>query len=244
MNKKPPRIGIVLDHEPSGGYSKFPWYALRENYFTSLISKGAVCFALPYDGSSIPTYIDLMDGLVIAGGHFDLSPALYGDSRCHPTISIKEQRTGFEWDLVHRALDQDLPVLGICGGMQLLNVLLGGTLIQHLPEEIPGCLEHEQPTPRDTPFHSIRILEDTFLHQWTGHRHMDVNSAHHQAVKTVGPEVRVNAYAPDGVIEGIESLKHKFCLGVQWHPEFLLHAGDHVLMESFLKACATHSIKS
>jgi putative glutamine amidotransferase len=135
-------------------------------------------------------------------------------------------------------LDQDKPVLGICGGEQLINVILGGTLIQHIEDEVAGSVLHEQPNPRDEPGHLVRVTPGTLLHRLTGADQLSVNSAHHQAVKDVGPEVAVNAIAPDGVIEGIESKIHRFCLGVQWHPEFLIHGGDAKLFSGLIAAAS------
>jgi putative glutamine amidotransferase len=127
-------------------------------------------------------------------------------------------------------------VLGICGGQQLLNVVLGGTLIQHIPDEIADALAHEQPNPRNEPGHTVRIVPGTLLHRITGATEMSVNSAHHQAVKKVAPGAVVDATAPDGVIEGIEATGKRFCLGVQWHPEFAIDPGDVKIVAAFIDA--------
>ena len=131
-----PRIGVTLDSEAPGGYSKFPWFALRQNYASSIIDAGGLPLALPHvPAELIPAYLDQLDGLVVTGGAFDVDPALYGASERHPTVDLKAGRTAFEWAITKGALDRDLPVLGICGGQQLLNVVLGGTLIQHIPRQ-------------------------------------------------------------------------------------------------------------
>jgi putative glutamine amidotransferase len=114
--------------------------------------------------------------------------------------------------------------------------VLGGTLIQHIPDEVPGALAHEQPNPRDEPGHNVRISEGTRLTEIVGAAELAVNSAHHQAVKAVGPGVAVSAVAPDGVIEGIEDARRRFCLGVQWHPEFLLSDGDRRIFAALIDA--------
>ena len=128
-------------------------------------------------------------------------------------------------------------MLGICGGQQLLNVVLGGTLIQHIPDEVPHALAHEQPNPRTEPGHKVLIERGTLLHSITKSDALEVNSAHHQAVKDVAPGVVIDARAPDGVIEGIEDPRQRFCIGVQWHPEYGLSDGDKRLFAAFIAAC-------
>lgn len=233
-----PIIGIILDHEPPGGYSKFPWYALRESYFSCFNQTGAVCIGIPHDDTKIPEYLSLIDGLIITGGFFDIPPHLYGESATCDSMKHKDQRTIFEMTLARQALDRDMPVLGICGGHQLLNVLFGGTLIQHIPDAIENALNHEQPTPRDQPYHKITIHPQTRLHSIVGVSEMMVNSAHHQAIKIVGKGLVVNAVADDGVIEGVESLDHKYCVGLQWHPELLTSPKDPLIFQHFTQICS------
>ena len=152
-------------------------------------------------------------------------------------MTLKENRTATELALVQGALARDMPVLGICGGQQLLAVALGGTLIQHIPDAVPDALPHEQPNPRDEPGHAVRLLAGTLLHRIVGGTEMRVNSSHHQAVREPGPSAVVDAAAPDGVIEGIEDSRFRFCLGVQWHPEFLIDPGDRRIFDAFINAC-------
>ena len=129
-------------------------------------------------------------------------------------MTLKDRRTAAELALVQGALARDMPVLGICGGQQLLAVALGGTLIQHIPDSVPGALEHEQPNPRDEPGHAVAITPGTLLHRIVGTQTMQVNSAHHQAVATPGGRMRWSTpSAPDGVVEGVEDGGYRFCLG-------------------------------
>jgi putative glutamine amidotransferase len=232
-----PLIGITLDSEKPGGYSKFPWYALRDNYAGAVAKTGGLPVALPHEPAAVDDYLDTIAGLVVTGGAFDVDPALFGAGVRHATVSTKDKRTEFELAIVKGALDRDLPILGICGGEQLMNVALGGTLIQHIPDEIPGALAHEQPNPRDEPGHTIDIVPGTLLAKITGAQHLAVNSAHHQAVKSIGPGVVINARASDGVIEGIEAPRYRFCLGVEWHPEFFITKGDEAIFHAFVAAC-------
>ncbi|MFT5439734.1 MAG: putative glutamine amidotransferase [Alphaproteobacteria bacterium] len=233
-----PLIGITLDSEPAGGYSKFPWYAVRENYCNAVAAAGGLPLPLPHEPELAEEYLARIDGLVITGGAFDVDPALFGDSSRHETVVTKDRRTSFEFAVTQGAITRDIPLLGICGGQQLLNVVLGGTLIQHIPDAIPGALAHEQPNPRDEAGHDVTVTPGTLLAAITGAVTMSVNSAHHQAVRDVGDGVIIDAVAPDGVIEGIELPGKRFCLGVQWHPEFSIDPGDSRIITAFIKAAS------
>ena len=151
----------------------------------------------------------------------------------------KDRRTAFEFGVTKGALAQNKPVLGICGGQQLLHVVLGGKLIQHIPDSISDPLPHEQPNPRDEAGHVVKVARGTQLHGIVGTDELPVNSAHHQAAADAPDGVVINATAPDGVIEGIEAPRYRFCIGVQWHPEFLISEGDAKLFRAFLGAAAT-----
>jgi len=234
-----PVIGFTLDYETTEGYSKLPWYAIRENYMSAVSAWGAIPIALPHEPALAENYLGLIDGLVVTGGAFDVPPELYGAGSVHKTVTVKERRTAFESAITRGMLKANKPILGICGGEQLLNVILGGTLIQHIPDEVPNALEHEQKNPRTEPGHTVRIAKNTLLHRITGKDEIPVNSAHHQAVAKVGSGVVINAVAPDGVIEGIEYPAHPFCLGVEWHPEYSISPADARIFEAFVGACGT-----
>jgi len=231
-----PTIGITLDSEPAGGWSKLPWYALRQNYAEAAAAAGGLALLLPHEPDRAGDYLDRIDALVVTGGAFDVDPALFGATTRHASVTTKDRRTAFELAMVRGALDRDLPVLGICGGQQLLAVALGGTLVQHIPDEVPAALAHEQPNPRTEPGHTVRIVAGTLLHRITGIDELAVNSAHHQAVKDLPAPGVVDALAPDGVIEGIEDPRRRFCLGVQWHPEYALSEGDRRIFRALVAA--------
>jgi len=235
--RKRPIIGVTLDAEEPGGYSKLPWYALRQNYFSALAEAGALPFALPHHAGLADAYLDEIDGLMVTGGAFDVDPGLYGGGAPHPTVILKAARTAFELAVTRGALARDMPVLGICGGEQLLAVALGGTLIQHIPDSVPNALPHEQPNPRTEPGHGIAVAPGTLLARIVGRERMAVNSAHHQAVATPGEGAVVNARAPDGVVEGVEHAGYRFALGVQWHPEYAVDPADPLILAAFVEAC-------
>ena len=231
-----PLIGLTLDWEAPGGYSKFPWYALRENYCAAVVRAGGLPVPLAHEAGLVDAFLDRLDGVIVTGGAFDLDPALFGAAERHASVTTKDRRTAFELALTRTALARDLPLLGICGGQQLLAVALGGSLIQHIPDAVPDALAHEQPNPRDEPGHEVIVAPGTRLHRIVGRDRLAVNSAHHQAVAEIPNGVTVNARAPDGVIEGIETGAHRFCLGVQWHPEFEITDADSRLFQALIEA--------
>ncbi|MGH7067364.1 MAG: gamma-glutamyl-gamma-aminobutyrate hydrolase family protein [Acetobacteraceae bacterium] len=235
MRPARPLIGLTLDAEGPGGYSPYPWYAIRCNYTAAIVGAGGLPMALAHDACLAEDYLDRISALVVTGGGFDVDPALYGGGSRHPSVVLKESRTAAEIALVRGALARGLPVLGICGGEQLLAVALGGTLIQHIPESVPDALAHEQPNPRHLPGHAVTLVKGTTLARIVGAERMMVNSSHHQAVAEPGQAV-VNARAEDGIIEGIEGKRTKFCIGVQWHPEFLIGSGDRLLFDALIAA--------
>jgi putative glutamine amidotransferase len=187
-----------------------------------------------------------VDGLMLTGGD-DVAAARYGE-KPHPTLVEAEPgRDEFELALIKNARAQNLPVLAICRGIQVLNVACGGTLVQDIPSEVSGALPHSLDPPAHQPYdlaHEIWIDEDSLLWKLMRERLSDidaceVNSRHHQAVKRVADGFKVSATAPDGIIEAIEDPAAAFCMGVQWHPENFFRTGEfRPLFEGFLEAAA------
>lgn len=231
-----PIIGVTLDHEETGDYAPLPFYALRENYCTTVTAFGGIPVTLPHEPAWVEQYLDMIDGLIVTGGDFDVNPALYGASEMHKTVTLKEKRTQFETAMLRNAMARNMPVLGICAGEQLLNVLLGGTLVQHIPDHFDNSLEHEQPNPRTEPGHDVIVVPGTLLHRLAGCERFAVNSSHHQAVDAPGKGVVINCHAPDGVVEGIEVPTQSFCLGVEWHPEYLISEVDKAIFQALIDA--------
>lgn len=212
-----PRIGISLDADTSKGR-----YELKRTYVDAVLGAGGLPILVPFlTEEQDDDYLGLIEGLVLSGGGFDVPPALYGEKPrpvCGPLIP---ERTETELRLVRSALARRVPVLGVCGGMQLLNVALGGSLFQDLHADA-GIEGHQQPPPKDVPSHDVEVAAGTRLAMLVGAGRLRVNSTHHQAVKSVAPDLVVSARAMDGVVEGIELPGHPFAIGVQWHPEAAL----------------------
>ena len=232
---KKPLIGITLDSEESGGYSKFPWYAMRQNYLESVYEFGGLPFPLFHKLESINELSDKLDGLIITGGNFDINPELYGKKRTG-SRQIKNNRTDFEVSIFENFLNLKKPIFGICGGEQLINIASGGTLIQDIKTEINTPINHEQTNPRNETSHLVKIKKDTKLYEILRENEIFVNSAHHQSVNTLGNNLISTAKAEDNIIEAVEHIRHPWCIGVQWHPEFLITECDRLLFRSFISS--------
>ena len=230
---KNPIIGITFDFENSGGYSKFPWYAIRENYLTCLYKFGAIPFPILHENSLNNTLLKVLDGLVITGGNFDINPKLYSENS-GGSRNFKDKRTNFEIDIFQKFLETTKPILGICGGEQLMNVATGGSLIQDINHSRKTKIHHEQQNPRNEVSHEISITRNSKLYNIVKSEKIEVNSAHHQSVNNLGKDFISTASASDGIIEAIEHIKHPWCLGLQWHPEFLITKADTAIIKDFI----------
>ncbi len=221
--KSPPRIGITCDH-----VADKPRYSLGYDYVTAVQRAGGLPVLIPFglDVALIEPLLDGLDGMIFSGGD-DPDPALWGEP-VHPKIvPLKKDRENFELALMIAVLKRKLPLLGICLGMQLLNIARGGSLIQYLPDHPrPNSIEHralDHPT-----FHAVRILLDSQLHNLLKIEYLQVNSRHKQAVGRLGNGLTVAAFAPDGIIEAIEDSSHPFLTGIQWHGENLINHPTHL----------------
>ncbi|MBI3609218.1 MAG: gamma-glutamyl-gamma-aminobutyrate hydrolase family protein [Nitrospirae bacterium] len=243
-----PIIGITPDFH-SGNTKSFtsqgePTYFLRARYVDAIKDLGGIPFILPIaeDPKLLAELLHRIDGLLITGSGPDLDPRLYGE---RPTARFKimsRQRSAFELGLAKQALKLDRPVLGICGGLQLLNVAMDGSLIQDIATQMRGALVHQQETVATRVSHRVEITRGTRLHKILRTDLLKVNSSHHQAPKKIAPGWVVNAVATDGIIEGLESPRHRFAIGVQWHPEFLYQKDEasQRLFRAFLRIASLH----
>lgn len=236
-----PLIGITLDYRQSGDYSAYPWFALSHRYVCAVEEAGGIPLLLAPTPATLEA-VDHLHGIIFTGGDFDIDPARYGVSMCHPKVKINAHRTNSEMALFEKVFTKRIPILGICGGHQLMNVALGGSLNQHIEDDIANSLVHESNTAhpkgaqRHEPSHKIKIAPDSKLFNILQVTETAVNSSHHQCIKELGKGIIATAWAEDGIIEAIEVVDHPFCLGVQWHPEYHVSPQDPSIFKAFLKA--------
>ena len=196
-------------------------FSIPTGYVDAVRRAGAVPIVLPPGEQEPQALLALMSALIVSGGG-DINPSAYG-GRHHETVySVCEERDAFEFALTRAALaDTRVPMLCICRGLQVLNVVCGGTLHVHLPETYGERVAHRLP-PRDTSMHAVEIDPDSRLAHVLGTTRAQVRSWHHQGIDRLGEGLRAVAWAEDGVVEAVEHLQHPWCIAVQWHPEMQL----------------------
>jgi putative glutamine amidotransferase len=209
-------VGITIGYDPKEPNAFF----LRQDYVRSVEQAGGLPVVLaPGRPEDAPGLLDRVDALLLTGGS-DVDPVLYGEGRHAAVVRVIRERDDFEIALTREALDRDIPTLAICRGQQVLNVARGGTLVQDIPSQVVGAVDHDPEVERWEPAHDVRILPGTRLREILGKARVTVNSFHHQAVRDPGRGLTISALAePDQVIEGIEAPDRRFVVGVQWHPE-------------------------
>ncbi len=223
---KKPIIGVTPDFNAGGRKDmggKEPTYFLRARYMKAIEDAGGIPVVLPLlsNQDSWRQVVAHVHGLLVTGSGSDLMPELYGERQRHKFARMSRERATMELGVAKAAYRADVPTLGICGGMQSINVALGGTLYQDIPAQLKTPIDHLPAYSATNTTHAIHIAPGSLLRRIAGKAHVDVNSSHHQSVKTVAPNLLRTAVAPDGVIEAIEAPDRTFILGVQWHPEFL-----------------------
>lgn len=232
--KRTPVIGItaglMTDVQDSGTIIR---HRVSADYSNAVRAAGGLPIILPPQEETIDAILDLVDGLIFSGGA-DIDPARYGATEVHPaTYDISLERDRFEIDLLSAAVERDLPILCICRGIQVLNVALGGSLVQHIDDEIAQPLAHRQAEigkgNRDTS-HTVTLADGSLSAAVFGATVVEANSFHHQSLATSAPTIEVDGLTSDGVIEAVSVPSCTFVLGVQWHPELLFAAMPAQLM--------------
>lgn len=227
-----------MDSMTSRTVNPHNFFALRQLYAESTERCNGTPIALPWTLSAINHYVDLLDGLILSGGD-DIDPQLYGETTLHPTVSlVPKARTDFEWAMLGGMMAAGKPVLGICGGMQLLNVWAGGTLYQDVSLHPGGANTHS--LNRGMIFsHPARLDQNSWLYQMVNQENIYVHSYHHQVVRDVAPSFKAVAWSKDGVIEAIESRTQPYVLGLQWHPEYNGQYDD-IWIKAWIEGCKPH----
>lgn len=232
-----PLIGLTCQYDYS---NKGKSNKINYTYIDAIKRAGAIPIILPLvtELDLIDGYINLLQGLVLTGGE-DASPILYGEEPLREVDKICFHRDKMEVELIRRAYEKRLPLLGICRGMQMINVALGGSLYQDIYRQIPDALGHISGFAIGGGYHTIELVRDSILYEIFEKGRKQVNSQHHQSVKELGENLKINARSLDGIIEGIESIDDRFILGLQFHPEAMLDEYDEFidLFKYFVSSC-------
>ncbi|MBQ7488673.1 MAG: gamma-glutamyl-gamma-aminobutyrate hydrolase family protein [Clostridia bacterium] len=221
-------------------------YWMLPGYMTGIQMAGGIPVMLPLEMNrmDIRQAANALDGVLFTGGH-DVSPQMYGEAPLPECGAVCPARDRMEQMLFEECLEMDKPMLGICRGIQLINVLLGGTLYQDLPTQNPSDVNHHGAPPYDRPVHSISIVQGTPLHALCGPA-ASVNSYHHQAIRDLAASLTPMAYAEDGIIEAVYRKASRFLWAVQFHPEFAWHSDRncYAIFETFVAACRSDADES
>ena len=234
--KMKPIIGITTDVE------KNDKHVLKNTYVKAVIRAGGLPIILPVGAEEdVKQFAGLIDGLLLTGGG-DIDPTIFGEEPHARLGDVEPARDAVELDLFKEVLALNKPILGVCRGLQVINIALGGNMYQDLNAQKEGdLLQHIQKAPNFHGSHYVQVEPDSLLASITKENQIKVNSFHHQAVKDVPKPLRISGVASDGVIEAIESTAHNFVLGVQWHPEALAQKEDAVslqIFDTFIQKCA------
>ena len=237
-----PVIGLTasIDHRsPAFGET----YSLTRKYADGVLQAGGVPVIVPHnlDEEALRAVLDRLDGVLLSGGG-DIDPALFGEEPHPATCEIEPDRDGVELTLARWVVERDMPFLAICRGIQVLNVALGGSLVQDIPSQVPNAVPHSfdrATTPRDLVAHPVKIDPHSHLARIMQLEVAQTNSWHHQSIQRVADGLQLTAVAPDGVIEAVEVPGRRYAIGVQWHPEWLFEgrAEHQRLFAELVKAC-------
>ena len=235
-SRRRPLIGITSAYDPAGDYAK-----VNSSYTQAIREAGGTPVLLPVFGEEdkdlVGEYVRVLDGLLLTGGD-DVPPEAYGEKPLPETKTLSPWRHRFEKAMVEAWLPTGKPILGICRGLQEINVVCGGTLVQDIPTQVGTSIIHRKPKGTGDAGHTVKIVPGTHLASLLASASVQVNSSHHQAVRNPGRNLKVSARSPDGVIEALEFTDDRFGLLVQWHPERMESAAHRdAIYGAFVRAC-------
>lgn len=230
-----PIIGLTTYRKLVGQTSPTPYMALMPSYIEAVSAAGGIPVLIPMglDVDALRALLSQLDGLVLTGGG-DIAGEHYQSEHEEFIFDVDADRDRVELFLAREALAQQMPLLAICRGHQLLNVAMGGTLYEDVMEWMPGAIKHDffNTYPRNHKAHPVAIVPGSKLAMTLGRHEAQVNSLHHQGIRDLAPGLAAAAHAPDGLIEGVEAVEHPYAVGVQWHPENL-YTDDPVMLSLF-----------
>ncbi|MBQ8814826.1 MAG: gamma-glutamyl-gamma-aminobutyrate hydrolase family protein [Lachnospiraceae bacterium] len=237
MRNHKPIIGLTSSYEKT---DKADYVFSNHSYLNSIRRFGGIPLIIPTEGEDdeLEVLVGLCDGILLSGGD-DIDPALYGEEALNDTLQLTPVRDAVERKVCDLAVKRELPMFGICRGVQMMNVYFGGSLYQDIPAQIETDIKHRMDPPAHRTCHQCIIEKDTPLYELIGREEIGVNSHHHQAVKSVAPGFTVMGRAEDGIVEAIYDPSRPFVWGVQWHPERIWDIEDSSakLFEAFIEAC-------
>jgi len=244
-------VGITTDYRANADgkndFAKTSFYALRDNYVSSFQKTckkyDVTLMIVPLDKSMVKSYAKLLDGLVFSGNYYDIDPKFYNQKVLNSEVKIDGNKSEFEMLLFKEFYKTKKPLFAICGGYQMINVVLGGELYQDLPAQVKESKISHRMDGR-TCAHEINIVEkeghffDAMNLAKKYEKKICVNSVHHQAISKLAPSLETTATAPDEIIEGYKDKTHPFLIGMQWHPEYQLTKFDTAMIDEFCRAVA------
>jgi len=208
--------------------------SVNHTYIRSVLMNGGIPYLIPVtdDVEVLRQIVSLLDGIVFTGGE-DFAPAYFGEEEHEQLGEVNDVRDTYDLTLFKLASDRNIPTLGICRGLQLINVAMGGTLYQDLPAEKPSDINHRQEEEGTVPTHGVSVVEGSVMHQILGEKEIQVNSFHHQAIEKLAPGLKIVGWANDSVVEMIEAFPHRPIIGTQFHPEIFTAEGDTLMGKLF-----------
>jgi putative glutamine amidotransferase len=232
-------ILVSLDQNPhQSRRGLVDYYECESAYLDAILKAGGLPLPCPWitKVDDLKQILDHVDAVLLSGGDFDINPNLFGEAAHAKLGTIKEERTTFETHLYELAKERELPILGICGGMQLINCLEGGSLYQDIPSQYASDVAHEQHEHKSIGTHAVKLIEGQYLHTLLQTESIMVNSTHHQGIKELANTLINIGHSEDLLVEAFKHKEELYIVGVQWHPESMPDNASLKLYHDFVAA--------